>query len=152
MHFWWLALKNVRLLHPSLNFWKISIFLASSGSFNVKNDNIHTFFFSLFWLQILNLPALLQNKNTRIGPFTWKRPILQNSDRERTNQSIGICRRLGMPYDKYVYLNSSPIDELGKLVPSKVGGSPAQIPGTAGRFYGNSVSGNQLCKKPATST
>ena len=35
------------------NFGKISIFLASSGSFNVKNDNIHTFF-SLFWLQILN--------------------------------------------------------------------------------------------------
>ena len=25
-------------------FGKISIFLASSGSFNVKNDNIHTFF------------------------------------------------------------------------------------------------------------
>ena len=26
----------------------------------MKNDNIHIFF-SLFWLQILNLPALLQN-------------------------------------------------------------------------------------------
>ena len=29
------------------NFGKISIFLASSGSFNVKNDNIHTFFFAV---------------------------------------------------------------------------------------------------------
>ena len=46
------------------NFGKISIFLASSDSFNVKNDIIHTFF-SLFWLQILNLPASLQNKNTQ---------------------------------------------------------------------------------------
>ena len=36
----------------------------------MKNDNFHTFF-SLSWLQILNLPALLQNKNTQIGPFPW---------------------------------------------------------------------------------
>ena len=40
MPFRWLALKHVRLW----NFGKISIFLASSGSFNVKSDNIHTFF------------------------------------------------------------------------------------------------------------
>ena len=74
------------------NFGKISIFIASSDSFNVKNDNIHTFF-SLFWLQILNLPASLQNKNTRIGPFPWKwSDVLQNPDQERTNQSTGICR------------------------------------------------------------
>ena len=73
------------------NFGKISIFIASSDSFNVKNDNIHTFF-SLFWLQILNLPASLQNKNTRIGPFPWKWSVLQNPDQERTNQSTGICR------------------------------------------------------------
>ena len=50
------------------NFGKFSIFLFSSDSFNVKNDIIHTLF-SLFWLQILNLPASLQTKNTRIGPF-----------------------------------------------------------------------------------
>ena len=81
------------------NFGKISIFLASSGSFNVKNDKIHTFFL-LFWLQILNLPALLQNKNTWLGPFPWKRSVLQNPDRERTNQSTGICQRLGLPYNK----------------------------------------------------
>ena len=66
------------------NFGKISIFLASSGSFNVKNDKWFTVFFSLFWLQILNLPASLQNKNT------WKRSEQQNPDRERTNQSTGI--------------------------------------------------------------
>ena len=57
---------------------KISIFLAS-GSFSVKNDNIHRFFFSLFWLQIVNLPASLQNKNTRVGPFPWKQSVLQKS-------------------------------------------------------------------------
>ena len=74
----------------------LSILLVSSGSFTVKNDNIHSFF-SLFWLQILNLPASLQNKNTRVGPFPWKRSVLQNPDRERTNQSTGICLRLGLP-------------------------------------------------------
>ena len=61
------------------------------------------FFFSLFWLQILNLPASLQNKNTRVGPFAWKRSVLQNPDRERTNQSTGICLRLGLPYNKPRY-------------------------------------------------
>ena len=68
----------------------------------MKNDNIHSFF-SLFWLQILNLPASLQNKNTRIGPFPWKRSVLQNPDRERTNQSTGIRLRLGLPYNNQVY-------------------------------------------------
>ena len=56
----------------------------------MKNDNFHTFFW-LSWLQMFNLPASLQNKNTRIGPFPWKRSVLQNPDRERTNQSTGIC-------------------------------------------------------------
>ena len=84
------------------NFGKISIFLFSSDSFNVKNDIIHTFF-SLFWLQIFNLPASLQNKNTRIGPFPLKRSVLQNPDRERTNQRTGICLRLGLPYNKLCY-------------------------------------------------
>ena len=83
--------------------FEISIFLASSGSFPVKNDNIHSFF-SLFWLQILNLPASLQNKNTRVGPFPWKRSVLQNPDRERTNQSTGICLRLSLPYNNCWYV------------------------------------------------
>ena len=83
---------------------EISILLASSDSFNVKSDIIHTFF-SLFWLQILNLPASLQNKNTRIGPFPWKRTVLQNPDRERTNQSTGLCLRLALPYNKYILLD-----------------------------------------------
>ena len=39
-----------------------------------------------------------------------------------------------------------------KLVPSKVGGGPVKIPGTAWRFHGNPVSGNQSCKWPPTST
>ena len=86
------------------NLGKIAIFLASSDSFNVKNDIIHTFF-SLFWLQILNLSASLKNKNTRIGPFPWKRSVLQNPDRERTNQSTGICLRLALPYNKRCLLN-----------------------------------------------
>ena len=33
----------------------------------------------------------------------WKRSVLQNPDRERTNQSTGICLRLGLPYNKYIY-------------------------------------------------
>ena len=70
----------------------------------MKNDNIHSFF-SLFWLQILNLPASLQNKNTRVGPFPWKRSVLQNPDRERTNQSTGISLRLGLPYNKGRYFS-----------------------------------------------
>ena len=82
----------------------ISISLASSGSFTVKNDNIHSFF-SLFWLQILNLPASLQNKNKRVGPFSWKRSVLQNPDRERTIQSTGICLRLGLPYNNFCYFS-----------------------------------------------
>ena len=75
----------------------------------MENDNILPFwltiFFSLFWLQILNLPSSLQNKNTRVGPFPWKRSALQNPDRERANQSTGICLRLGLPYNKYIYTN-----------------------------------------------
>ena len=97
-----LHLKIDRLLHPSLKFRKISILLASAGSFIVKNDNFHTFFW-LSWLQMLNLPASLQNKNTQIGPFPWKRSVLQNPDRERTNQSTGICLGLGLPYNNYYY-------------------------------------------------
>ena len=68
----------------------------------MKNDNSQTFF-SLFWFQILNLPALLLNKNTRTGLFPRKRSVLQNPDRERTNESTGICRRLGLPYNKVAY-------------------------------------------------
>ena len=70
----------------------------------MNNDNIHSFFL-LFWLQILNLPASLQNKNTRVGPFSWKRSVLQNPDRERTIQSTGICLRLGLPYNNFCYFS-----------------------------------------------
>ena len=57
-------------------------------------------FFSLFWLQILNLPALLQDKNARLGPFPLKWSVLQNPDREITNQSARICLRLVLLYNK----------------------------------------------------
>ena len=89
----------VKCTSGAINLFSFSIFLsfnlllASSGSFTVKNGNNHSFL-SLFWLQILNLPASLQNKNT------WKRSVLENPDRERTNQSTGICLRLGLPYNK----------------------------------------------------
>ena len=66
---------------------------------------IFTLYISLSWLQSLNFPALLQNKNTRIGPFPWKRAVLQIPDRERTNQTTGICLELGLPYNKKKYLH-----------------------------------------------
>ena len=56
------------------------MFLASSDSVHVKNDIIHTFFFAVL-VANLNLPASLQDKNTRIGPFPWKRSVLQSPDR-----------------------------------------------------------------------
>ena len=64
----------------------------------MKNNNIHIFFAVL--VANLNLPALLQNKNTPLGPFPWKRSVLQNPDRERTNQSSQICLRLVLPCNK----------------------------------------------------
>ena len=88
-----------------INLWnlsKISIFLAFSGSFAMKNDNIHIFFFFFFAVLVANLnwPTLLQNKNTRLRLFPWKRSVLQNADRERTDQSAQIYLRLALPYNK----------------------------------------------------
>ena len=72
---------------------------------------IFTIFFA--WLQILNLPASLQNKNTRVGPFPWKWSVLQNPDRERTNQSPGIFLRLSLPYNKYGLLTKRKVKMAG---------------------------------------
>ena len=48
MYFQWLAPKKCSSSSSIFeNFGKISIFLASAGSFNVKNDNFHTFFFAV---------------------------------------------------------------------------------------------------------
>ena len=81
----------------------------------MTNDNIHrvfvvvlvfvvvVFFGLLFWVQMLNLSASLQNKNTRVGPFPWKLSVLQIPDRERANQSTEICIRLGLPYNNIIY-------------------------------------------------
>ena len=83
------------------------MFVFSIHLFNVSMRRMTIF--TLFWLQILNLPGLLQNKNTLIGPFPWKRSVLQNPDRERTNQSTGICLRLGLPYNEIQYsIDNSP--------------------------------------------
>ena len=79
---------------------------SSSSIFeiSVKFQSLYLFLVvSLLWLQILNLAALLQNKNTRLGPFPWKRSVLQNPDRVRTNQSARICLRLALPYNNYFY-------------------------------------------------
>ena len=67
----------------------------------MKNDNIHIFFF-VFAVLVANLnwPALPQNKNTRLRLFPWKRSVLQNADRERTDQSAQIYLRLALPYNK----------------------------------------------------
>ena len=75
MHFRWLALKKCSSSSSIFEISKkISIVLASAGSFNVKNDNFHTFF-ALSWLQMLNLPALLQNKNTQFHEIKNKKHI-----------------------------------------------------------------------------
>ena len=105
----------------------------------MKNDNIHSVF-SLFWLQILNLPASLQNKNTRIGPFPWKRSVLQNPDRERTNQSTGICLILGLPYNNICY-SLAGRSVLGKTVPEVLdtarGRRPRAVLKTEGTVFPN---------------
>ena len=85
------------------NFRKISIFLWLLLVVSTWRMTIFTLFLP-FSLQILNLPASLQNKNTRIGPVPWKLSILKNPNRERTSQSTGICLRLGLPYNNVGYL------------------------------------------------
>ena len=81
MHFRWLALKKCS---SSSSIFEISeifqSFIASAGSFNVKNDHFHTFFRCLGCL--LNLPALVQNKDTRSVSMETVRTV---PDRERTN-------------------------------------------------------------------
>ena len=50
MHFQWLALKKCSSSSSIFEISEknlISIFLASAGSFNVKNDNFHPFFFAV---------------------------------------------------------------------------------------------------------
>ena len=78
--------------------------LVKFQSFLLWRMTIFTFFFSLFWLQSLNLPALLQNRNTWLRLFPWQWSVLQNPDGERTNQSARICPRLALPYNNsYCY-------------------------------------------------
>ena len=89
------------------NFGKISIFLASAGSFNVKNDNFHSFFFAVLVANVEFASFAPKQKYTDwtvpMKTFPWKRSVLQSPDRERTNQSTGICLGLGLPYNKRGY-------------------------------------------------
>ena len=70
------------------NFGKISIFLASSDSFNVKNDIIHTFFPVLVANFIF--AGFVPKQKYTDWTVSMKRSILRNPDPERTNQSTGI--------------------------------------------------------------
>ena len=74
-------------------FGKLSIFLASSGSFTSKNDNIHSVFLFAVLVANFKFAGFAPNKNTQVGLFPWKRSLLQNPERERTNQSTGLCLR-----------------------------------------------------------
>ena len=66
----------------------------------MKNDNIHPFCAVL----VANFEfAGFASKQKYTDWFPWKRSILQNPHRERTNKSTGICRRLALPYNKYPY-------------------------------------------------
>ena len=63
-----------------LNVAKISISLASSGSFTLKNDNIHSFFFAVL-VANFEFAGFAPKKNTQLGPFpckilTEKEPIM----------------------------------------------------------------------------
>ena len=66
----------------------------------MKNDNNHIFFFALSVANFEFAGLMLQNNNTRLGSFPCKRSLLQNPDREGTNQSARICLRLVLPYEK----------------------------------------------------
>ena len=77
------------------NFRTISIFLAFSGSFAVKNDNIHSFFFAVLVAHFEFAGFAPKQKYTGLK---WS--VLQYPYRERTNQGTGICVRLALPYDK----------------------------------------------------
>ena len=63
--------------------------------------------FALFFLAVLvvnvEFAGLVPKQNTRVGPILWKRSLLQIPDRERTNQSTGICIRLRLPYNTIIY-------------------------------------------------
>ena len=41
--------------------------------------------------------------------------FLQNPDRERTNQSAGICVRLGLPYNKHTHIYHKDTNEIRKF-------------------------------------
>ena len=52
-----------------------------------------------------------------LRPFSWKRSVLQNPNRERTNQSARICLRLALPYMRFIliYLLAKTFCSEGKI-------------------------------------
>ena len=83
--------------------FSFSISLASSGSFTVKNDHIHSFFFFAVLVANYKFAGFAPKQKYTASPFPRKWSVLQNPDRERTNQSAGICPRLALPYNKKEY-------------------------------------------------
>ena len=103
MPFQWLALKNARLLHPFWNYGNISIVLASSGSFNVKNDNIHTFFCCFgckFWICWLRSKTKLHGLETVRTAKSWPRK------NQSGHSDLRLRLRLRLPYNNTSYFQS----------------------------------------------
>ena len=72
------------------NFGKISIFLASSGSFNVKKDNIHSIFFRCFGCKFWICRLRSKTKIHRLDRFHGKGPYYKILTEKKNNQSAGI--------------------------------------------------------------
>ena len=85
----------------------------------MKNDNFHTFF-SLSWLQMFNLPALLQTKIHRLDRFHANGPCCKILTEKKTNQSTGICLRLGLPYNNNNLLLTKRESRTGEYWPEVV--------------------------------
>ena len=60
----------------------------------MKNDNFHTVLVAN--VEFAGFAPKQKYKDN--GPFPWKWSVLQNPNREGTNQSTGICLGLGLPY------------------------------------------------------
>ena len=64
----------------------------------MKNNNIHSFFAVL--VANFEFAGFAPKQKYTAWTVSMKRSVLQNPDRERTNQSARICLRLVLPYNK----------------------------------------------------
>ena len=62
---------------------------------------IFTFFFTVL-VANFEFAGFSPKQKYTARPFPWKRFVLQNPDRERTNQSSRICLRLVLPDKSYL--------------------------------------------------